>query len=558
MIPSILMKDGYKADHRRQYPEGTEFIYANFTPRGTRVDGCEAVVVFGIQYMLKKFFVEEFNKTFFERPKEQVLEEYKHVMDGYLGEDMINTDHLGELHDLGFLPLHIKALPEGTRCPLKVPILTVINTDPRFFWLTNMLETLISTTLWHPITSATTADRYRAMFDKYAIETGADGGFVPFQGHDFSMRGLCGVEAATVSAAAHLTSFVGSDTIPAIPFLQDYYNATGLIAASVPATEHSVMCLGEKDTEIETFKRLINEVYPSGIVSIVSDTWDFWEVVTGFLPTLKDDIMARDGKVVIRPDSGDPVHIICGTLQPITIELDGDEEWGASVYEYMYDWMIENTDHGEHGGDVTMHFNTPDGVREVTFEPDWNRHDKKYYFMDNYGDWEDYLTVVDATNQSPEQKGLIQCLWDTFGGTVNKEGYKVLDPHIGAIYGDSITYERADTILKRLKDAGFSSENIVFGIGSFTYQYVTRDTHCFAMKATLGIVNGEDRAIFKDPKTDDGMKKSARGYLRVSDDLTLTDDVSYHEETNGALRTVFLNGSIYEETTLDEVRGRLR
>lgn len=478
MIPSILMKDGYKADHRRQYPEGTEYIYANFTPRATRVEGCESVVVFGIQYMLEKFFIEEFNTTFFERPKAAVLGEYQAIMDSYLGPNMITTDHLGDLHDLGYLPLLVKALPEGTRCPLRVPFLTIVNTNPKFFWLTNMLETMISTTLWHPITSATTADRYRQLFDKFAIETGAAQEFVPFQGHDFSMRGLCGVEAATVSAAAHLTSFTGTDTIPALPFLQNYYRAEGLIGASVPATEHSVMCLGEKETEITTFKRLINETYPSGIVSIVSDTWDFWKVVTEMLPTLKDEIMARDGKVVIRPDSGCPVKIICGDLE--------------------------------------------------------------------------------APVGSPERKGLIECLWETFGGTVNEQGYKVLDPHIGAIYGDSITYERAQSILEILKLKKFSSENIVFGIGSFTYQYVTRDTHCFAVKATMGVVNGVQRNIFKDPKTDTGMKKSAKGLLHVTQDLELIDNCSQEMEDDTALLPVFYNGEMYHESTFDQIRERLR
>ncbi len=477
MIQASLLKDGYKADHRSQYPEGTEFVYANFTPRATRIEGCKSVVVFGIQYMLKKFFLEEFNNTFFKRPKDEVLEEYQNIMDSYLGEGMITTDHLGDLHDLGYLPLHIKALPEGTRCPIRVPFLTIINTDPKFFWLTNMLETLISTTLWHPITSATTADRYRKMFDKFAIETGASEEFVPFQGHDFSMRGLCGVEAATVSASAHLTSFVGSDTIPAIPFLQNYYHGEGLIAASVPATEHSVMCLGEKDSEINTFKRLINDIYPKGIVSIVSDTWDFWKVVTEYLPTLKDEIMARDGKVVIRPDSGDPVKIICGE------KLRGS---------------------------------------------------------------------------TPEDKGLIECLWETFGGTVNHLGYRVLDPHIGAIYGDSITYERAQSILQGLEEKGFSSDNIVFGIGSFTYQYVTRDTHCFAVKATMGVVNGQQRDIFKDPKTDTGMKKSAKGLLHVTEDLELVDNTTLEMEATGSLITVFKDGKLKNETTLKDIRNRLR
>lgn len=477
MIPAILMKDGYKADHRSQYPEGTEYVYANFTPRASR-DGLHYVVVFGVQYMLKKFFLEEFQRTFFDRNKEEVLKEYQDIMDGYLGKGMISTDHLGALHDLQYLPLKIKALPEGTKCPIKVPFLTIVNTLPEFFWLTNMLETLISTTLWHPITSATTADQYRKLFESYSIMTGASIDFVPFQGHDFSMRGLSGVESATVSASAHLTSFVGSDTIPAIPFLKEYYGADGLIACSVPATEHSVMCLGEKNSEIDTFDRLITKIYPKGVVSIVSDTWDFWKVVTEYLPALKEKILARDGKVVIRPDSGDPVKIICG-------------------------------------------------------DPE-------------------------AKEGTPEHLGLIECLWNTFNGNFNGKGFKELDSRIGAIYGDSITLNRAERILDGLARKGFSSSNIVFGIGSYTYQYVTRDTFGFAVKATMGIVNGVQRDIFKDPKTDNGVKKSAKGLLHVTEDLKLLDQVTEAQEATGALKLVFLNGVLSNETTLSKVRELIR
>lgn len=520
MLSTIFMKDGYKADHRSQYPKGTEYVYANFTPRGSRIEGQEYVVVFGIQYLLRHFFQEEFQRTFFARPKAEVLDEYQEIMSAYLGVDEFPVDHLADLHDLGYLPLEIKALPEGTKCPIKVPFMTIVNTDPKFFWLTNMLETLISTTLWHPITSATTADRYRKLFEEFAINTTGSTECVPFQGHDFSMRGLPGNEAATVSAAAHLTSFVGTDTIPSIPFLKKYYDASGFIGCSVPATEHSVMCLGEKESEIDTFKRLITEVYPSGIVSIVSDTWDFWKVVSEYLPTLKDDIEARDGKVVIRPDSGDPANIICGTVPEVSKE-EFDRHSGFDSVRHG-DQVVRMECCGTHGRDLEEVY------REVR----------------------------------PSDKGLIECLWDTFGGIINKQGYKVLDPCIGAIYGDSITYERAQDILQRLEAKGFASSNIVFGIGSYTYQYVTRDTHGFAVKATMGIVNGEQRNIFKDPKTDNGLKKSARGLLHVTENLELIDDCTEEQEQSGELKCVFYNGSILHNGDhpdyLSAIRERIR
>ena len=236
-------------------------------------------------------------------------------MDTALGPDAVSTEHMEALYDLGYLPLEIKALPEGSLCPMRVPLLTIKNTKPEFFWLTNDLETLISAALWHPITSATIAFEYRKMLSKYAAKTSDIPEFVQWQGHDFSMRGQTSIASAMASGAAHLLSFTGTDTIPAIDFLEYYYGANAeseLIGGSVPATEHSVMCLGGSETEDETFKRLIVDVYPKGIVSIVSDTWDYWKVIGETLPALKEIIMGRDGKVVIRPDSGDPVDILCG------------------------------------------------------------------------------------------------------------------------------------------------------------------------------------------------------------------------------------------------------
>ena len=475
--------DFYKADHRRQYPDGTTLVYSNLTPRSSRVPGVHEVVFFGLQYFIKEYLIRQWDEHFFAQPKERILAKDKRRMDTSLGPNDIGTAHIAALHDLGYLPLEIKALPEGSKVPLRVPMLTIRNTKPEFFWLTNYLETIMSNVLWKPCTSATTALRYRQVFNQYADETVGNRDFVPWQGHDFSMRGMSGIEDACLSAAAHLLSFTGTDTIPAIDFLEDYYDADAdqeLIGGSVAATEHSVMCMGTMENEIDTFQRLIGVVYPSGVVSIVSDTWDFWKVITVFLSALKDQILSRNGKVVIRPDSGDPVTIICG-------------------------------------------------------DPD-------------------------APIGSPEQKGAIECLWDIFGGTITPMGYRLLDAHIGLIYGDSITPERQIAILKGLKDKGFASFNVVLGIGSFTYQYVTRDTFGFAMKATYGEVNGEGRNIFKDPKTDNGSKKSAKGLLKVErteNGFELSDEVSWETERQGALEIVFRDGQLIREERLERIRERL-
>ena len=478
----LLYTDGYKVDHRRQYPNNTTLVYSNWTPRKSRIEGINEVVFFGLQYFIKKYILEDFATNFFQKPKEEISKKYARRINNYLGENQVGIAHIEALHDLGYLPMVIKALPEGVSVPIRVPMFTMYNTLPEFFWLTNYFETLLSTTVWMPCNSATIAKQYRKILDTYAKETSSIPEFVDWQGHDFSMRGMAGLEAAVVSASGHLLSFTGTDTIPAVDFLEDYYNAnsdTELVGGSVAATEHSVMCMGMSDGEEETFKRLITEVYPNGIVSIVSDTWDLWKVLTEYLPNLKEEVLAREGKVVIRPDSGDPVDIICGNPNGKSVE---------------------------------------------------------------------------------EKKGVIELLWDIFGGITNEKGYKELDTHIGAIYGDSITLARATQICERLKEKGFASTNVVLGIGSFTYQYNTRDTFGFAMKATYGEVNGEGREIFKDPITDDGTKKSAKGLIKIEKEngtYKLVDQVSWEEEKQGELKEVFRDGKLLVDDSLAEIRKRV-
>lgn len=479
----LLLTDGYKVDHRRQYPENTTLVYSNWTPRKSRIEGVNEVVFFGLQYFIKKYILGEFQTQFFDQPKEKVVTRYARRINTYLGENQVGTKHIEELHDLGYIPMVFKALPEGSTVPLRVPMFTMYNTKPEFFWLTNYFETLLSAVVWMPCTSATIARQYRLVLDKYANETSSMPEFVDWQGHDFSMRGMAGIEAAVISGMGHLLNFTGTDTIPAIDALESYYNANSemeLIGGSVAATEHSVMCMGTTEGEYETFKRLICDVYPKGIVSIVSDTWDLWKVLTDYMPRLKEEIVSREGKVVVRPDSGDPVLIICGN---------------------------------------------PDGKTEQ------------------------------------ERKGVIELLWDVFGGSVNDKGYKELIPQIGAIYGDSITVDRATRICQKLKEKGFASTNVVLGIGSYTYQYNTRDTFGFAMKATYGEVDGIGREIFKDPITDDGTKKSAKGLMKIelnNGRYELKDQATWEEEQQGELQEVFRDGKLLVDDSLVAIRERMK
>ena len=351
------------------------------------------------------------------------------------------------------------------------------------------LETLISCNIWAPMTSATIAYRYREIIDFYFEKT-VDNGNPRRAAGDFSMRGMTSPESAEVSSAGHLLSFDGTATISAIQWLEKYYNADctkEIIGLGTPSTEHSVMSSWDRDGELDCYKYLIKEKFPKGNLSIVSDTYDYWNVVTNYLKLLKDDIMNRDGKIIIRGDSGDPVDIICGT----------NHKFGNGI--------------------------------------------------------------------TPEEKGTVECLWEIFGGTINSKGYKVLDPHIGTIYGDGITLERCADICKRLEAKGFAVDNCILGIGSFTYQYNTRDTFGFALKATHSIVNGKEMHIFKDPITDtDKFKKSQRGMCIVYKDqynnITYKDQLSISEtesSNENMLTLVFKDGQIIKDDSLSNIKTRL-
>jgi nicotinamide phosphoribosyltransferase len=536
MIEPTIQTDFYKVPHFGMYPKGTIKISSNLTPRKSRIDGVNEVVIFGIQYFLKEYLIRQWNENFFSKPKEEVISKYKRMVDFTLGEGSIGMEHVEKLHDLGYLPIRIKSLPEGSKCPIRVPCCTITNTVNHAYWLVNYFETIFSTSVWQGMTSATIAYEYRKILEKYAMETVGNKEFVDFQAHDFSMRGMSSLESACISGAGHLTSFYGTDTIPAISWLEQYYQANvekELVGTSVPATEHSVMTMYGKGSEKECFERLM-DLYPKGILSVVSDTWNLWDVCTVYLPELKEKVMAREGKLVIRPDSGDPVDIICGTDEFVD-----------------KDWMIRN-------------------VAGINYD--------KYTYFNKEGKaakW--HATEGESTpERTVQQKGVIELLWEEFGGTVNELGYKVLDPHVGAIYGDSITLQRAKDICERLKAKGFASTNIVLGIGSYTYQYNTRDTFGFAIKATYGEVMVtsvdevtkkeisfvEQREIFKDPITDDGTKKSAKGLLAVfkgkDGKYFLKDQCTHEEENTGELKVVFEDGKLIKDWSLSEVRNNLK
>lgn len=558
-LNSMLLTDFYKTIHHLAYVEGLDYLVSYWTPRMTRIEGIDKVVVFGLQSTIKKYLIEDFNDNFFNIPKEVVVKEYQRIIRNTMTEQAANTDFIEELHDLGYLPIQIKAVSEGTRVNIKTPMFEIKNTVKGFGWLVNYLETLISCNVWLPMTSATKAYLYREIVNEYFEKTVSsksmikvlpkeEGGYLhhlqePVQLNnsrcgavgDFSMRGMGSVDAAMASGAAHLTSFIGTATISAIPWLESYYNADcekEVVGKGTPSTEHSVMSSYGKDGEFECYKRLINEVFPKGNLSIVSDTYDYWNVLTNYIPKLKDDILARDGKVIIRGDSGNPIDIICGF----------DTKY--NILETLKDFEAL-----KHSRSIVIN-------NEVFVKEDGNF----YRWVGPYNtDWK-----CMGKESSPEWKGTVEILWDIFGGYINEKGYKVLDSHIGAIYGDSITPEKAFLIYDRLEKKGFAVSNCTLGAGSYSYQYATRDSFGFALKATHSIIDGVDREIYKDPKTDnDRFKKSQKGMCYVyknGEDILYTDGLTMAEverKEDNLLQLVFKDGNMVKDYTLSEIRDRL-
>ncbi|QXV71683.1 nicotinamide phosphoribosyltransferase [Pseudomonas phage psageK4] len=589
----MFATDGYKLGHGPMYRRKTTRVGSNLTPRTDKIHrrSCTSfydgkLVWVGGQAAVQELH-ENWEASFFKQPKAVVIAEYEEFLMGYLGRDLPTSAQMAALHDLGYLPLEFRSLPEGTLVPMGIPVLTITNTLDDFFWLVNYHETPLSCTTWKTATNATVAREYRLICEHYTKLTGCYDAFtVSVMCHDFSMRGMSGVEDAARSGVGHLTQFVGTDTLPAIRHAKKYYDATGLIGISVPATEHAVtsnnilsilaeleegtyefaseeqtqifvnmMVAGEElrlIAEVMFVYDLITRIVPNGIVSNVSDTYDFWGMLTRGYPYLKAVIMRRNplglqpGKVVVRPDSGDPVTVICG-MKPVKGEdgkaIDFESEDAA------YDWLdVGDRVREQHGSDCIK-------IGGVFYD----------YSSTVYDDYTEGCGIdMDVVYPYEVVAGAIRTLYKTFGGTITSTGHKLLDSHIGLIYGDSITTKRAEEILRRLAENGYAAANVVFGVGSYTYQCVTRDVFGFAVKATHSVIDGKDVAIYKDPKTD-SKKKSAKGRLHVSADveqdgwpLYLEDNVTVERENDGdQLLTVFYRDGVFlKRVTLDEIRDR--
>jgi len=464
----LLCTDVYKLGHMEQYPKGTTEVYSYLHTRSDRK--YLRVPFFGLQYLLKKYLSEKITYD--------MCFDLAEIRRGLIGDrgSFEFCRKLSNLSGIGYLPLKIRAVPEGTMVNNPNALMTIVNTHPEFSWLPGYLESFFLQ-LWNPCTVAAMSRKYYEIAKKFGLTTCDNLDHLPYAVHDFGYRGVSSNETAAISGAAHLINFLGSDTIPAVKLIKDYYGPCDSIAKSVPASEHSVMCAFGRNFELEAFENMLS-LYPNGIVSVVADTYDVYNAVTVIAGKLKDKIMSRPGKVVFRPDSGEPNLIINGDKSADTL---------------------------------------------------------------------------------PAADGVLKCLHDVFGGTVNGKGYKVLDEHVGLIYGDGIFYERYVEILSTMQANRFASSNLVVGVGGLLLQQHNRDDMGFSIKATNVVVNGESRMIYKSPITDPG-KKSHRGKIMLvknGDNYSTIDQEQSDGYTQNEMRTVYLDGKILIDESFDQIRSRV-
>lgn len=337
----LLCLDFYKTCHAEQYPKGLTKMVSYYTPRMSRLGDTDKVTLFGLQAFIQEYLIEAFNDHFFNVPFDSVLKEYTRVLGATIRTKGVGEKRLRELHDLGYLPLQIRAVPEGTRTNIKVPQIEISNTHPNFVWLVNTIETMLSCTMWHTQVSAEVGYRYRKIVNEYAERTCDDNVVRARLLGDFSMRGQESVESATKSAAAFCLSFLNTATVPAILWLEHNYNcdcSKEPVAYGALSTEHSVMCsnFAVDGDEVTQIRRLLCEVYPHQSFSMVSDSYDYWNLVEKVLPQLKDDILNHDGFISIRGDSGDPVSVITETVYRLW-DIFGDKrtEINAELDTYL-------------------------------------------------------------------------------------------------------------------------------------------------------------------------------------------------------------------------------
>ncbi len=530
---SLLATDVYKMGHIEQYVPGCNKVFSYLITRTDK--NYKNVLFFGLQYYIKEYLSIKLTPEM----GEEFLEYRKMILGS--NSEKVETE-IRKLCKLGYFPVEIKAVPEGTVLPVKNVLMTITNTDPDFHWAVGFIESLILK-VWYPTTVASCCKAYREVVEEYYKQTCSEENMFlkDFTVHDFGYRGDSSEEGSALSGASHLVSFMGSDTVPALPFVKEYYNAdtSNPIMLSVPASEHSVMCSFGRDNEFAAFVNML-DLYPEGIVSIVSDTFDVYKVLTEFAEKLKPRILERKGKVVFRPDSGNPETIICGNITNYENLEKAKKEYGCSI---------------------SLDYPHGDRDPKIIYALD----EDKYYKLEGYVYFDGKVDVVDIKHSeyypTNEDKGAIRLLDEMFGSTLNSKGFKELNPKIGLIYGDGMYLERYIRTLEKMKDMGYASSNLVIGVGGILRNH-SRDTLGFALKATHVEVDGVPRDIEKDPVTDKG-KKSHKGLIKLikENGTYITKDNCDSEELesfDNLLVTVFKDGNLEKEYSFEDIKRRAK
>lgn len=583
----FLLTDFYKLTHILQYRPELRELTSYLTPRGSRLKGVDKVVFFGLSSYVHSYVVKNFNDNFFNCPWDEIAVDIADVLKnglGYSGHMITKTlINLHALHDLHYLPVEINAVAEGTLVPMGVPCLEIKSTNPQFFWVGQALEASLSAAIWHPMISATIAREYRKIAREAFAKTVENGIDERVAMCDFSMRGQESNESAVNASVAWLTSMWNSSTVAARKHIQNVYGKCDGNVRGLTSTEHSVMtshaCLDGGD-EIPTFKYLF-DLYKNVSFAAVCDSYDFWNVLTNILPNnFMEEINERGRRGVfigVRHDSAEPVDALCGTV-PVLDEKSvlSFEKFKVIGTTQFYRLVIDETCNVREGGkDRLIEYNN-----EVYYMEPFGDNDR-YFSVDKVTPtgWTSYAILKPLNRpRTWEEKGMVETMYEIFGGTANSKGYKVLNPGIKAVYGDSITITRAKKIYERLAAKGFAANNVSLGVGSFSFQALenedgtlspfTRDTASIAIKCTHSKYVDEygticERHVFKDPKNFSG-KKSQKGLCRIffNEDGNLTyEDELYEKDLigkNSALIPYFKDGQEFKQNfetireTIDE------
>lgn len=451
----ILQTDSYKFTHWRQYPPGTEFVYSYLESRGGMFG---QTLFFGLQYYLKEYLSGSVVNG-------EDVSEAQRFVDQHLGPGLFNSAgwmHIVRRHS-GRLPVIVKAVEEGSIVDVQNLLMTIENTDPLCWWLPNYLETLLLK-VWYPITVATLSRAIRRVF-LGALERSGDPALIDFKLHDFGYRGVSSEETAGIGAAAHLINFKGTDTVAGIRMLREYYNSTEMEGFSIPAAEHSTITAWGREHEADAYDNMLKQ-FPQGLVAVVSDSYNVYDAVEKLWgEALRQKVLARQGTLVVRPDSGNP--------------------------------------------------------REVVLK-------------------------------------VLEILGEKFGYQTNAKGYRVLNPKVRVIQGDGVNYWTIQDTLTAMNRAGWSADNITFGMGGALLQQLNRDTQQFAFKSSHVTVNGQGRDVFKDPvEGHDKASKRGRLSLHFRSGTWSTHRLRGREDdAEDCLRPVFRDGELLITHTVSDIRER--